>query len=399
MNAQHLDLMEATLHPLQKGNARFGHPWIYKSQIKKISKGARAGCDVLVKSSKGSVIGVGYYNPSSEIAIRILSKDRQTIDRSFFTARLRAAKEYRESLRIDANALRLVNSESDLIPGLIVDRYADTIVVQFLTLGTDSRRDMILDAIQEVWAPMSIYGRSDGVYRELEGMETRKGWLRGSGSTRIEISEKDTRYWVDIESGHKTGFYLDQRESRLFIGSWESWAGKKVLDCFTYTGGFALVAARHGAKQVIGLDLSDVSVELARENANLNQVQGCEFRKENVFDTLRRCEQEGESFDAVILDPPSFTRSKQAVDKAHKGYKEIHLRALKILKPGGLLLTFCCSHHIGMEEFQKIVLEASRDARRSLKIRKWFYQAKDHPVILSIPESLYLKGLAAQVIP
>ena len=279
-----------------------------------------------------------------------------------------------------------------------MDRYADTLVVQFLTLGMDSRKDVILDAIVDMWQPKNIYERSDGVYRQLEGMQTCKGWLRGDGSTRVEIFEGDTKYWVDIENGHKTGFYLDQRESRLFLGSLGPWSGKKVLDCCTYTGGFALVAAKHGAKQAVGLDLSEGSLELARENAKLNGLKTYDFRKENVFDTLRRCEEEGESFDAVILDPPSFTRSKGAVDKAHKGYKEIHLRALKILKPGGFLFTFCCSHHIGMDEFQKIVLDASRDARCSLKIHKWFYQAKDHPVILSIPETLYLKGLAAQVL-
>ncbi len=392
MKAASSDIAEVTLHPLSKGNVRFAHPWIYKSQIKSMSKDAKPGCEVVVRSPKGSVIGLGYYNPASEIAIRILSRDKQMIDKGFFAARLRVAKAYRESLRIDSNAVRVINSESDQCPGLIVDLYADTAVVQFLTLGMDAKRDMVVDAIAEVLKPSRIYERSDGNYRGMEGLATRKGWVRGSGATRVQIREGDVKYWVDVENGHKTGFYLDQRESRAYMG--DAWAGKKVLDCFTYTGGFAIAAAKRRARRVIGLDLSEASVELAKENAALNGASACEFIKSNVFDYLRQCEQEGEGFDVVILDPPSFTRSKGSLAKAEKGYKEIHLRAMKILNPSGTLLTFCCSHHLGMGEFQRVVAEAARDARLNARIGQWFTQAKDHPTILAIPETLYLKGLA-----
>lgn len=397
MKAQHSDQPEATLYPTDRGNIRFSHPWIYKSQIKNLSKELKPGSEVLVKSPKGSLIGVGYYNPKSEIAIRVLCREKRTLDKEFFVRRLKAAAAYRRSLKLDSNAVRWVNSESDQLPGLVIDQYANTAVVQFLTLGMDMRRDRILESIVEVLKPERIYERSDGTYRGLEGLEIRKGWLRGSGSTKVEIHEGPVKYWVDVENGHKTGFYLDQRDSRAFLRRMD-WAGKKVLDCFTYTGGFAVSAAKSGAAKVIGLDLSETALELAKENAALNGVTTCEFVKENTFDYLRRCEETGETFDAVILDPPSFVRAKAMLDKAEKGYKEIHLRALKILKPGGVLLTFCCSYHLGMEAFQKVVVEASRDARCGLKVLDWFYQAKDHPVSLNIPETLYLKGLALQAI-
>ncbi len=394
MKPLHAAKPEVALHPPTKGSVRFFHPWIYKSQIKRLPKDILPGGEVIVMSAKGSVIGTGYYNPASEIAIRLLSRQKETVDTAFFRRRLQAAKEVRNKLEISSNATRWVNSESDQLPGLIVDQYAGTAVVQFLTLGMETRRDKILDAIQDVLKPTAIYERSDGTYRGMEGVATRKGWVRGSGPTRIEIKESDTRYWVDIENGHKTGFYLDQRESRGFDRG--VWKGAEVLDCFSYTGGFAVAAAKRGAKHVTALDLSESSLALAAENAALNGATNCEFLKSNAFDFLRECEEGGKSFDAIILDPPSFTRSKGLVEKAMKGYKEIHVRAMKILRPGGTLLTFCCSYHVSMDSFQKMVLESARDTRTNAKVLEWFYQAKDHPVLLAVPETLYLKGMALQ---
>ncbi len=396
MNANKNKIQEVTLHSTHVASHRFAHPWIYKSQIKNLPKETKPGDNVVVKSPKGSVIGMGYYNPSSEIAIRILSRESRRIDREFFAERIHRAAEYRKQYVLKTNAVRWVNSESDQLPGLIVDQYNDTLVVQFLTMGMDVRRQMVLDALQAVMEHERVYERSDGAYRHLEGMVPRKGWLKGDGPAKIEIREGDVRYWVDVENGHKTGFYLDQRESRAAVGA--DWKGLEVLDCFAYTGGFAVAAAKRGAASVTGLDISETAVELARENARLNGVSACEFHRENAFDYLRRCEEDGRTFDAVILDPPSFTRTKGAVEKAKKGYKEIHLRALKILKPQGKLWTFCCSHHVGMDDFQAIILDAARDARRALKVTHYFHQAKDHPVILSIPETLYLKGLGLSTI-
>ncbi len=385
----------AILQPLSKGNKRFAHPWIYKSQIKKIAGEATSGCEIAVESAKGHVVGTGYYNPQSEIAIRLLSRQQEALSKEFFMRRMKAAKAYRERLAIDSNALRWVNSESDQLAGLIVDQYADTLVLQLLTLGMEHRREHIVKAAEEVFAPKALYERSEGPSRLREGMQNQVGWIRGEGAAKIEIREGAMRFWVDIEKGHKTGFYMDQRDSRAF--AWD-WKGKRVLDAFTHTGGFAMAAGLGGAKEIIALDVSAPALALAEENAKLNGLSHCRFEQQNAFDHLRYLEQAGELFDAVILDPPSFTRNKDSLEGALKGYKEIHLRAMKLLKPGGLLLTFCCSHHVSLADFQATVLDASRDARCALRVLQWFQQAKDHPIVLSIPETYYLKGMALEVL-
>lgn len=380
-----------------KENIRHFHPWIYKSEIADIRGECADGGLVCVKSPKGSIVGCGYINRRSEITIRILDRDEFAFDEKFITARLRAALEYRQRCVSGTNAYRVVSSEGDFFPGLIVDKYDDTVVVQFLTLGVEKRKDLIVKCIGEVLSPKRIYERSDVNVRKYEGLDLRKGWLAGSGEALVEIAEGGVKYLVDVANGHKTGFYLDQRDNRMHVR--EYLKGKDLLDCFTYTGSFAVAAAKAGARSVFGIDISGDSVSLARKNAGINGVSNrCEFVEMNVFDALKSFEKEGRRFDAVFLDPPTFTKSKAAVDEAYRGYKEINLRAMKIMNPGGYLLTSTCSHHVTAEMFKDMLRDAANDARKTVRVIFCGTQSADHPVILSIPETEYLKAFFVQVV-
>lgn len=391
------DLPVVILKLKSKENIRHFHPWIYSSEIAEVKGECADGDLVCVKSPKGSVVGWGYINRKSQITVRILDREEFAFDGAFVTARLRAAMEFRKGQVRDTNAYRVVCSEGDFMPGLIVDKYDDVAVVQFLTLGVEKRRDTIIGCISEVLSPKRIYDRSDVNVRKHEGLEPRKGWAAGAGDTIVEIIEGGVKYLVDIANGHKTGFYLDQRDNRRRVRDYMK--GKDLLDCFTYTGSFAVAAAKAGARSVLGIDISGDSAGLARKNAGINGVSNrCEFMEMNVFDALKSFEKEGRRFDAVFLDPPTFTKSKAAVDEAYRGYKEINLRAMKILNAGGYLLTSTCSHHVSAEMFKDMLTDAANDARKTVRLLFSGTQSADHPVILSIPETEYLKALFVQIV-
>lgn len=391
-----MEVPQVILRRKSKENIRPLHPWVYKSDIESVEGNPAPGDVVCVRSPKKNIIGYGYINRASEIAVRLLGRDELRLDADYFSQRIRIALDYRKKWISGTNAYRVVHSEGDFLPGLIIDRYADTVVVQFLTLGMDIRRDIILEAIEEVIKPKGVYERSDVNVRKHESLELRKGWIAGEGATEVQIEENGVRYIVDIETGHKTGFYLDQRENRRLISDYA--AGKDVLDCFSYSGSFAVAAAVAGARSVIGIDASEDAVTLAGRNAELNNCSGkCRFQAGNVFDELKKYDAERRRYDVIFLDPPSFTKSKASVDEAYRGYKEINLRALKLLNEGGVLLTSTCSHHVTDEMFKEMLRDAAADARRTVRVVARGTQAKDHPVILSIPETEYLKAYLVEV--
>jgi 23S rRNA (cytosine1962-C5)-methyltransferase len=391
-----MELPQVILRKKNRESVRALHPWVYKSDIEKIEGDPGPGDIVCVRSPKNNVIGYGCINRASEIAVRLLSREAFHPNTDFFIQRIKAAFDYRKKWIHGTDAYRVVHSEGDFLPGLIIDRYADTVVAQFLTLGMDIRRDIIVEAVTEVLKPKGIYERSDVHVRKYESLEPKKGWISGAGETEVRIEENGVRFIVDIENGHKTGFYLDQRANRKLIAPYV--AGKDVLDCFSYTGSFAVAAAAAGARSARCIDASEDAVRLAARNAELNAcADRCRFQAGNVFDELKKYDKEGRRYDVIFLDPPSFTKNKASVDEAYRGYKEINLRALKMLKDGGYLLTSTCSHHVTDEMFRDMLKDAAEDARKTVRVIARGAQAIDHPVVLSIPETEYLKAYLVQV--
>jgi len=366
-----------------------GHPWIYRGEIERIEGSLEGGEEVIVLDYRGKYIGRGLGNPLSIISVRLFTWEDEELDEGFFRKRLEKAGERRAALDLDTDAVRLVFSEADGLPGLIVDRYDRYIVVQFLTLGMDRRKEMITSLIREVFSPDAVFERSDVRTREHEGLDRIKGNLWGSLPENLEVHIGKARFLVDAFEGQKTGLFLDQRENSILAGS--LMADMEVLDCFSYTGGFGIQAALSGARHVTFVEISDEAVRFAGRNIELN---GIEDRStvvaSNAFDVLKEYDREGRTFDAVVLDPPSFTRSKKSLEGARRGYKEINLRALKILRPGGLLVTSTCSQHLSPDLFQEIVREAAQDARVSTRLIDFRGQAMDHPVLVEIPETRYL---------
>jgi len=374
-----------------------GHPWVYQGEIKEVQGSITPGEIIDLLDHREAFLGRGYFNPHSQIRVRVLSLEREEIDDRFLRRRLRAAIDRRSSLSIPSDAYRLVFSEADLLPGLILDRYGPYLVVQFLTLGMEVLQDQILSSIRDLLAPGGIYARNDLHIREREGLPLNKGLLWGEVPDRVQIGEGDLSFLVDLKEGQKTGFFLDQRENRLALqGRCED---RRVLDCFCYTGAFSLQAAHFGASSVLGLDISDAAVALAQENARLNHLSGrCQFRIGNAFDELRALERQGERFDLLILDPPAFTKSKQAIEPALRGYKEINLRALKLLDSGGILLTCSCSYHLSPQLFLQLIEEAAADAGRKIHLNEFRTQAPDHPILMGVPETCYLKCAILRVL-
>lgn len=355
------------------------------------------GETVNVLSSRGEYLCTGAYSPSSQIRVRIWSWDEnEEINRLFFQRRIEVALALRQALPDlrDTNALRLVHAESDSIPGLIVDRYDDWLVVQFLSCGVERWRDEILDILFEMIPVKGVYERSDLEVRKLEGLVERKGVLRGEEPPeRIRIDEKGLAFWVDVRKGQKTGFFLDQRENRWQVRQLSG--NREVLDCFSYTGGFTLSALAGGAKSVVAIDSSDEALAMLRENIQLNGASGAqvEIEEGNVFQVLRGYRDAGRKFDLIVLDPPKFAATTVQVKQAARGYKDINLLAFKLLREGGLLATFSCSGGLSPELHQKIVADAALDAGCEAQIIRRLYQASDHPVGLNFPEGAYLKGL------
>jgi len=386
-----------SLKPRREARLLRGHPWVYAGEIEKIDGSVGPGEIVDLLDARGAFLARGYFNPHSQIRVRVLSYEREPIDEGFFRRRLQQAIDRRSFLSIPSDAYRLVYSEADLLPGLILDRYGSYLVVQFLTFGIDLRQATILSLLGELLSPKGIYARNDLSIREKEGLPLGKGVLWGEVPKQVRVQEGDLSFWVDVKEGQKTGFFLDQRENRLALRG--LCQVRRVLDCFCYSGAFSLQAAHFGASSVLGLDISEFAVGLAQENARLNGLEGrCHFRTGNAFDELRALERKGEGFDLIILDPPAFTKSKQAIEPALRGYKEINLRALKLLGSGGILLTCSCSYHLSPELFLQMLEEAAADAGQRVHLLESYTQAPDHPILLGVPETHYLKCAILRVV-
>ena len=389
-------MTKAVLVKGKEKRVEYGHPWIYRSNIASVDASANPGDIVDIYSHINKFLGRGLYNPKSQITLRILTYEHEEIDYGFFYNRIKAAWEFRKRVA-DINSCRVVFAESDFLPALVVDKFSDILVLQTSALGIERFKTEIVDILCDLIKPQGVYERNDIHVRELEGLSQVTGFLRGSFDTNVPMIENGIRFIVDVAEGQKTGYFLDQKENRAALKPFVKDA--KVLDCFSHTGSFALHAAAFGAASVLGLDISDHAVETATANARLNNLEGtCRFESGNVFDRLRDYHDSGEHFDTIILDPPAFTKSKNSVEGAIRGYKEINLRAMKILNSGGFLVTCSCSHHIDPDMFMDILYNAGIDSRRKVRLVESRSQAKDHPILLAAPETEYLKCAILQIV-
>jgi 23S rRNA (cytosine1962-C5)-methyltransferase len=379
----------------KESNVEYGHPWIYKSDIHHIDGDFDAGDVIEVYSSKNKFLGQGYINPKSQISVRMLTTGHENIDYAFLYDRIKTAWDYRLKVA-DPMSCRVVFSESDFLPGLIVDKFSDILVLQTSTLGIERYKEQIIDILNDIIKPAGIYERNDITVRELEGLEQKKGFLSEPFDTMVEMRENGVRFIVDVENGQKTGFFLDQKENRAALRPLVKDA--KVLDCFCHTGSFSLHAGYFGAASVTGIDVSAHATESAARNASLNGLENvCSFIQANAFDKLREYSDSGELFDVIVLDPPAFTKTRNAVEGAARGYKEINLRAMKILKSGGYLISCSCSHHVDSDLFMDLIYNAAYDAKKKVRLVEYRSQAKDHPVLLASSETEYLKCAILQV--
>ena len=385
-------MTKITLRKTRETRVRSGHPWLYASEIERVEGESAAGV-AEVYSAKGTFLARALYNPASQIALRILTTHDEPIDADFFARRVRTAWEYRQRF-CDVNSCRAIYAEADFLPGLVVDKFGGVLVVQVLSLGMELWKRELTDILVEVIRPEGIYERNDVPVRRLEGMQETTGLLYGDVPDRVPMVENGIVYAVDVKHGQKTGFFLDQKENRAAIAP--LCPGARVLDCFCHNGSFALNAARYGAADVLGVDISEEALEVARENAARNGLNA-RFEAHNCFDLLRELADAGEKYDLVILDPPAFTKSRQAVQSALRGYKEINLRGLKLTRPGGFLVTCSCSQHVSTEMFQDMVNQAARDAKKHVRMVEYRTQAYDHPILPAAPETKYLKCMLLQV--
>lgn len=365
-----------------------GHPWVFRSDIER-EDGAADGLPVRVLTSAGRFLAMAVYNPRSQISLRILSRRDEPIDGAFIRGRVRRALDYRRRFA-DLNSCRLIFAESDGLPAVIADKFGEVIVLQILCLGMERFKGDIVDALAQELSPRGIYERNDVPVRELEGLTQQTGLLFGEVPDRVEMQENGVRFLVDVKEGQKTGFFLDQKENRAAIAPFVP--GMRVLDCFTHTGSFALHAARYGAAEVTGVDISEHACACALENARLNGVEDrVRFECANAFDFLRAHQTAKAQYDVVILDPPAFTKTRSAVEGALRGYKEINLRGMKLTRDGGFFITCSCSQHVTPDLFRGMLLEAQKDARVQLRQIEWRTQGRDHPILLASPETQYLK--------
>lgn len=377
-----------------------GHDWVYGSEILKTFGDPANGSIVSIRDGRDRLLGTGMYNSQSQIVVRRFSRQRQELDLDFFQRRLAQAIEYRRRRNIDLRTCRLVWSESDGLPGLIIDRYGDAFVLQTLTLAMDQRQALIVEALKKEAAELAgpdfaIVERNDAPVRRAEGMETRTGLLHGTATLK-QVEILGLKFEIDVLHGQKTGFYLDQVENYRAVANWAS--GRRVLDCFANQGAFALACAKAGAAQVTAVEISADAAAQINANASRNEAP-VETVTANVFDYLKQREAEGAQYDLIILDPPSFTKTKDKLQDAMRGYKEIHLRAFKLLSPTGLLATFSCSHHVGGEQFREMICESLVDAKRSARLLESYRQNADHPILATIPETEYLKGFLLEMAP
>ena len=372
---------------------RNGHLWIYRSDVVRTEE-ATGGSIVAVRDQSRNFIGQAFFSDSSQIALRFLSHSEEPIDREWWQARIAAAASRRANISSDTNAYRLIYSEGDLLPSIIVDRYDDVLVLQTLSQGSEKVKPMLVELLAEQFEPRSIVERNDVRVRQHEGLELVSGTLLGKPPDEFEIEQDGIRFLVSPLAGQKTGSFLDQRENRRAA---RLVAHGRALDCFTFAGAFALNLAGV-CRSVVGLDISAEAVAAAGRNAELNNVTNVEFREANVFDELRELEAAGERFDTIVLDPPAFAKNRGSARAAARGYKEINLRALKLLNPNGILITCTCSYHMSEEAFLEIIAEAAKDAHRRLQLIEKRTQASDHPILLGVPETYYLKCVIARVL-
>ncbi|MGE5701103.1 MAG: class I SAM-dependent rRNA methyltransferase [Clostridia bacterium] len=426
-------MAKVTLVKNRKKRLENGHPWIYQSEIQEVAGEYLPGDIVEIVNHQGHFLAKGYINPNSQLMVRVMSYDpKEEIDLDFFIRRIGQAAQYRARFVSNPEACRVVYGEADFLPGLIVDRYNDILVVQILSLGMELRRELIRDALVEVFKPTGIYLRNDVPVRELEGLEQGKEVMYGECPREVTIAENGLSYVVDIVEGQKTGFFYDQRENRASIAplmkGWGAshgitmqtgedgalvpvdkrgkviknpfWDGAEVLECFTHTGSFTLNACKHGAKKVTALDISEHAIETARRNITQNGfLHRVDFVVANAFDYLREAVEAGKSWDVVILDPPAFAKSRSAVKGACRGYKDINLHGLKLVRPGGFLVTASCSYHMSEELFLETIQEAASDAKKILRLVEWRGAGKDHPQISGADEGHYLKFAIFEVRP
>ncbi len=389
---------------LKKGEGRTlnaGGLWVYDNEIEQVTGNFTDGDLCVVKSNNGYPLGLGFVNRRSKITVRLLTRNVDTeINEEFFKKRIQDAWDYRKKV-VDTSSCRLVFGEADYLPGLTVDKFEDVLVVQSLALGIDRFKELLVKLLTEVLEAdgikiRGVYERSDAKVRELEGMERIKGFIGPEFDTKVQIAENGVKYFVDVADGQKTGFFLDQKYNRLAIQ--KLCKGATVLDCFTHTGSFALNAGLAGAKEVTGVDASELAVDQATENAALNGLSSTvHFECADVLDLLPGLEEEGKKYDVVILDPPAFTKSKDSVKKAMKGYREINMRGLKIVKNGGFLATCSCSHFMTPELFTEVIAQAAKSVHKRLRQVEYRTQAPDHPIAWNADESYYLKFYIFQV--
>ena len=374
---------------------RQGHLWIYRSDVVDVE--AKGGAVVAVKDERGNFVGQALFSDSSQIALRFLTQTDEDIDRDWWRRRITEAAN-RRNIPADTNAYRLIYSEGDLLPSLIVDRYADVLVLQTLSQGTDAVKSLLLEILVEEFKPRAVIERNDARVRALEGLPLMVGTVYGDAPAEVEILQHGLRFHVEPLGGQKTGSFLDQRENRLAARAAATTTNKRrALDCFTFNGAFALHLASV-CENVIGVDISGDAVAAAQRNAALNEMTNVEFREANVFDVLREMETAGERFDVIVLDPPAFAKNRASLKAAVRGYKEINLRALKLLNPGGVLITCTCSYHVSEELFLEIIAQAALDAHRRVQVMEKRMQATDHPVLVGMPETYYLKCVITKVI-
>ncbi len=378
---------------------RVGHLWIYKSDVVK-TEDAAGGSVVIVRDQKRNFVGQAFFSDSSQLALRFLTQTQEPIDREWWRRRILEAANRRVNpgtagiLPANTNAYRLVYSEGDLLPSIIIDRYDDVLVLQTLSQGSDAIKPMLVELLAEEFKPRAIIERNDVRVRQHEGMEMIAGTLYGEAPAELEIVQEGFRFLVSPLSGQKTGSFLDQRENRIAA---RAVARGRALDCFTFAGAFALNLAA-ACESVVGIDISADAVHAARKNAELNNISDVEFREANVFDALREMETSGERFDTIVLDPPAFAKNRASVNAAARGYKEINLRAIKLLNPGGILVSCTCSYHMPEDLFLGIIAAAGSDAHRNLQLVEKRTQASDHPILLGVPETYYLKCVIVRVL-
>ncbi|HUX90960.1 MAG TPA: class I SAM-dependent methyltransferase [Gallionellaceae bacterium] len=377
------------------------HPWIFSGAVERIDGSPASGDTVQVCDAQGGFLAWAAYNPQSQICGRVWTwQAEEKIDADFFRKKISSALAARKELKLDqhSNGMRLIHGESDGLPGLIVDQYADVLVLQLGSAGAERWRETFADVLQELCNPVCIYERSDSDGRELEGLPKRNEILRGKLPEQLSVSENGIRIAVDVAAGQKTGFYLDQRDNRALIGNLAE--GRDVLNCFCYTGGFSLYALRGGAKSVLSIDSSAEALQLAQRNVELNGLDAsrAEWQDKDVFEALRKLRDQNRKFDLIVLDPPKFAPTAAFAEKASRAYKDINLLGFKLLRPGGILATYSCSGGISDDLFQKIIAGAALDAGVDAQIVHKVHAAADHPVLLSFPEGAYLKGLVLRVV-